>query len=79
MGKSARNEVRRHRALFFICMSAGAALLAMAMMAAPFFLRSMLTLSLKAMLLAGCPALLLSVLSWFWHLQAMHIASELED
>ncbi|WP_448041539.1 hypothetical protein [Bradyrhizobium liaoningense] len=79
MGKAASNELRKIRALFFVYLSAGSALIAIAMLAAPFFLRSFQTLSLKAVFLAGCPALLLLILSWFWHLQALQIVSETED
>ncbi|ULK95978.1 hypothetical protein [Bradyrhizobium sp. I71] len=79
MGKAASNELRKIRALFFVYLSAGSALIAMAMLAAPFFLQSMQTLTMKAVILAGCPALLLSILSWFWHLQALQIVSEVED
>jgi hypothetical protein len=79
MGKAAANEIRKIRAMFFVYLSAGTTLLAIAMVAAPFFFQSMRALNLKAMLLAGCPALVLLVLSWFWHLQAMQIASEVED
>lgn len=79
MGKAASNELRKVRALFFVVLSAGSALLAMAMVAAPFFFQSVQTLTVKAAILAGCPALILSVLSWFWHLQALQIVSEVED
>ena len=79
MGKGAANEVRKVRALFFVYLSAGTTLLAITMMAAPFFFQSMRALNLKAMLLAACPVVVLLILSWFWHLQAMQIASEVED
>jgi hypothetical protein len=79
MGKAAANEIRRIRALFFVYLSAGTTVLAIAMMAVPFFLQSMRLLNLKAMLLAGGPVVVLLILSWFWHLQAIQIASEIED
>jgi|tagenome__1003787_1003787.scaffolds.fasta_scaffold17086248_1 hypothetical protein len=79
MSKAATNEVRKIRALFFVFLSAGTTLLAIAMMATPFFFQPMRALNLKAMILAACPVVVLLVLSWFWHLQGLQIASEIED
>ena len=79
MGKAAANEVRRIRALFFVYLSAGTTLLAITMMAAPFVFQSMRALNIKAIVLTACLVVVLLTLSWFWHLQAMQIASEIED
>jgi len=79
MSKAAANEVRRIRSLYFVYVSAGTTVVAIAMMAAPFFFQSLRALNLRAVLLAACPVVVLLIISWFWHLQAIHIASEIED
>jgi len=79
MGKAAANEVRKIRALFFVYLSAGTTLLAITIMAAPIGFQSMRALNLKALVLAACLVVVLLTLSWFWHLQAIQIASEVED
>ncbi|MDE5443878.1 hypothetical protein GWG65_20990 [Bradyrhizobium sp. CSA207] len=79
MGKAANNEIRRVRARFFGNLSAGAAIVGITMMLAPFFFQSMRELHLKAMVLTACPVILLLILSWSWNLKAMDIAAEIED
>jgi hypothetical protein len=49
------------------------------MMMAPFFFQSMRELSVKGILMAACPVVLLLILAWFWNLTAIDIASEIED
>ena len=79
MGKVGRNEILKIRARFFNNLSSGTAVVAITMMMAPFFFQSMWELSVKGILMAACPVVLLSILSWFWHLTAMEIASQIED
>ncbi|MET3911300.1 hypothetical protein ABID59_005663 [Bradyrhizobium sp. S3.3.6] len=79
MGKVANNAIRKLRVRFFSNLSAGTALVAIAMMSAPFFFQSMRELHLRGIVLTACPVILLLILSWIWNLKAMDIAAELED
>jgi hypothetical protein len=79
MGKAANNEILKIRARFFNNLSSGTAVVAITMMMAPFFFQSMRELSVKGILMAACPVVLLLILSWFWNLTAIDIASEIED
>ena len=79
MGKAATNEILKIRARLFNNLSSGTAVVAITMMMAPFFFQSMWGLSVKGILLAACPVILLLILSWFWHLTALDIASQIED